>query len=508
MAVPRVDPTPPVRQEPTGLTPGELRFVLVLMCTALALVVGATSSLSVAQPDISRAIGATQTELTWVINAYVLAFAALLLPAGIATDKYGRCTALTIGISVFAAACVGSAFATTPEALIALRFAAGLGATFVMPATLSVLVDAFPPERREAAVAVWAGVTGAGALLGVALAGVLLNAFEWGSIQLFYGGAAVLLVPAVLEVVPNVRNPALHLDLPGAAASAVGLAGLVYGVIQGPDQGWGDPLTVTGLVVGGLGLTAFVIIELLSRDPMLDVRLFRSHALAAGSILVLLLSAAVFGFFLLGPQFLQEVKGYSSLEAALRLLPFAVGIGPASQLAPRLTARLGSRWIGSVGAGTMAAGLTIFALTADGPYWNFAVGLVVTGAGMGLALTTGTTLIINGLPADRRTLSSAVNDVTREVGGAVGGAVVGSLLVTLFGDKLKATLLLVPDPIADIADKGVGAAVQVAHQAGAVGPALINSAQYSFTYGFRGAMLLDAAIVLVCAVITGFLTPK
>lgn len=509
----RVSMSGPGAQLPAGrpsmpeLGRGQLRVLLVLMATALALVVGAASSLAVAQPDVGLALGATQTQLTWVVNGYALAFAALLLPAGIATDKYGRRVALVVGLLVFGAASIASGWAGDATGLIVLRLVAGIGATLVMPATLSVLVDAFPQERRAFAVAVWAGVTGAGALLGVLLAGILLHYFWWGSIQVAYGVAAFVLVPIVALVVANHRNAALSLDPRGAVLAAVGLGALVYGVIQGPDQGWTDRLTLAGLVAGGVLLTLFVVAELRAEHPMLDVRLFRSRGLTAGSLLVLLLSLAVFGFFLLGPQFLQVVRGYDSLGAALRLLPFALGIGPASQLSPMLTAKLGARWTGSLGAGTMAAGLALFAWSAQRDYWQFAVALVVTAAGMGLALTAGTGLIIDGLPADRRTLASAVNDVTREVGGALGAAVMGSVLVSLYQDRVAGALTHLPGPLAEQAREGITGALLAGQHLGPQAPALIAAARDSFTHGFQGAMVLGAGVLLVTAVVTGLLAP-
>lgn len=486
--------------------PVNLRALLVLMCLALALIIGATSSLTVALPPIAAAIGASQTDLTWIINAYVLAFAALLLPAGIATDKYGRRTALMIGLSVFGVASLTSGFATSPEVLIALRIVAGAGATLVMPATLSVLVDSFPDDRRDAAIATWAGVSGAGALVGVMLAGVLVEFFWWGSIQVVYGIAGLLLIPPVLRLVPNLRNRALRLDPPGSVLAVIGLAGIVYGVIEGPEKGWSDPVTVTALVVGALGLLAFIAVELRVREPMLDVRLFRSRGLSAGSLLVLLLSVGAFGFFLLAPQFFQLVKGYGTLQTSLAILPFAVGIAPASQLSPRLAARFGSRWTGSVGVGTMAAGSLLFAVVAEQAYWQFGVTIVVFAFGMGLALTAGTTLIIAGLPADRRTLSAAVNDVTREVGAALGAALAGSILVSLYANELEPALSGIQPDLADAAREGAGQALAAAGPAGA--GALVRAAQDSFTNGYQGAMMVGAAVMLGTAVLIGLLAPS
>jgi EmrB/QacA subfamily drug resistance transporter len=475
------------------------------MCTALALVIGANSSLSVALPDLAADLGATQTELSYVVNVYALVFAALLLPIGIAADRYGRRGFLVTGLGLFGAASLASAYVDSPVAVIVLRAIAGLGAAAVMPATLSVLVDAFPPERRTFAVSVWAGVSGAGAMLGVLLSGVMLEFFWWGSVQLAYGVAALVIGAAALGVVATSRNPSLSLDPVGSVLSLVGLLGLVLGVIEGPERGWSNPLTVTALVVGVLGLVAFVRHEASSADPMLDVRLFRNPGLSAGSLLVFLQFFAAFGFFFLAPQFLQFVQGHDALGAALRLLPLALGIGPASNLGPKLLERFGSRWVGAFGMGQMATAFALFAQLGDGPYWRFAVILVVFGFGFGLAITPGTQLIIDGLPADRRTLSAAVNDVTREVGGALGGAVAASVLVAVYGRQLTTTGL--PEPAAAAAEDGIAAAVGIAGQLGPDGPALIASAQDAFTSGYSAALLVGAAALLVGSVVGGLLAP-
>lgn len=483
-----------------------LAVLLALMCTALALVIGANSSLSVALPDLAADLDATQTQLSYVVNGYALAFAALLLPIGIAADRYGRRGFLVAGLLVFAAASLASAYVGSAEAVIVLRGLAGVGAAAVMPATLSVLVDAFPPERRTFAVSVWAGVSGAGAMLGVLLSGVLLEFFWWGSVQVAYGAAAAVVAMAAAVCVPPSRNPALSLDAAGSALSLVGLFGIVLGIIEGPERGWSDPVTVGALVVGVLALAGFVRHELRAPEPMLDVRLFRNPGLSAGSVLVFLQFFAAFGFFFLAPQFLQFIQGHDALGAALRLLPLALGIGPASNLGPRLLERFGSRWVGAFGMGQMATAFVLFAQLGDGPYWRFAVTLVVFGFGFGLAITPGTQLIIDGLPADRRTLSAAVNDVTREVGGALGGAVAASVLVAVYGARL--TTAGVPAPAAEVAEDGIAGAVGVAGELGPQGAALVASAEDAFTSGYVAALLVGAVVLLVGAVVGGWLAPR
>lgn len=482
-----------------------LLALLVLMCTALALVIGANSSLSVALPDIATDLGAGQTELAYVVNSYALVFAALLLPVGLAADRYGRRPFLVAGLLVFSGSSLASAFAPDPTTLIVLRGLAGVGAAAVMPATLSVLVDAYPPERRAFAVSIWAGVSGAGAMLGVLLSGLLLELFWWGSVQLAYGAAAVVVAVAAVVVVPASRNPSLSVDPMGGLLALAGLSGLVFGVLEGPERGWTDPVTLAALVLGAAGLAAFVGHELAAKDPMLDVRLFRSRGLSAGSALVFLQFFAAFGFFFLAPQFLQFVQGHDALGAALRLLPLVGGIAPASIFGPRLLARFGSRVLGSAGMAVMAVAFLLLAWTADGPFWQFALVLVVFGFGFGTAITPATELILDGLPEDRRTLSAAVNDVTREVGGALGGAIAASVLVAVYGRDLVTAGL--PPEAAEQADEGVAAALAVAERLGPQGAALADSAREAFTAGYQAAVVAAAVALLLGAVVAAVLAP-
>lgn len=482
-----------------------LLALLVLMCAALALVIGANSSLSVALPDVAADLGASQTELSYVVNAYALVFAALLLPVGLAADRYGRRPFLVAGLLLFGGASLASAFAPDPTTLILLRGLAGVGAAAVMPATLSVLVDAYPPDRRAFAVSIWAGVSGAGAMLGVLLSGLLLEAFWWGSVQLAYGVAAVVVAAAAARVVAPSRNPSLAVDLRGGLLALVGLTGLVLGLLEGPERGWTAPVTLAALALGAAGLAAFVGHELETAEPMLDVRLFRSRGLSAGSALVFLQFFAAFGFFFLAPQFLQFVQGHDALGAALRLLPLVAGIAPASILGPRLLDRYGSRVLGSAGMAVMAVAFVLLAVVGDGPFWQFAAALAVLGLGFGTAITPGTQLIIDGLPADRRTLSAAVNDVTREVGGALGGAVAASVLVAVYGRDLVTTGL--PPEAAEQAEEGVAAAVGIAQQLGPQGAALAASAREAFTSGYQTAVLAAAGALALGAVVAAVVAP-
>jgi EmrB/QacA subfamily drug resistance transporter len=487
-------------------SPARLRALLVVMCTALAIVLGAGTSLAVALPAIAESTGASQTQLSYVVNIYAVVFAALLLPAGAVADRFGRRPVLLIGLVVFAGASSASAFTADPAVLIGLRMVAGAGAAAVMPVTLSVLTDAYPPGRRSFAVSVWAGVSSAGSLIGLLLAGVLLDQVWWGSVQVVYGVAAFALAATVPALVPPGRNPALTLDVPGALLAAGGLGALVLGVIEGAERGL-DGLTVTATTVGFAMLVLFVVHERRTRTPMLDVRLFRSRGLSAGSTLIFLQFFAASGFFVLAPQFLQSVTGRSTLQAVLALIPLSVGVAPASALAPRLMARFGGRATAIAGMVVMAAGLGLLALIAAGPFWQFAICLTTFGAGFGLAVTPGTTLIVDGLPEDRRTLASALNDVTREIGAALGGTVLVSVLVASYRGDLATVTAGLPAPAADAARDGVVGALTVAERLGSAGAALADTARDAFTAGYRLALAVAAGVLLLGALVTAVLAP-
>jgi EmrB/QacA subfamily drug resistance transporter len=481
-----------------------LGALLAAMCAALALVIGAGSSLALAMPEIARSTGATQTQLSWAVNVYALVFAGLLLPLGIAADRFGRRGALLAGLAVFAACSLASGLVAEPLPLIVLRALAGAGAAAVMPATLSVLVDAYPAERRASAIGVWAAVSGAGALIGLLLAGVLLEFAWWGSVQVAFGVLSAVVLVVCVEVVPASRNPALFLDPLGGLLALVGLGGVVYGIIEGPERGWTDAWTLAALAAGTLTLAAFVHHELRSEHPMLDIRLFRHPGLAAGSAVVFLQFFAAFGLFFLAPQWLQYVHGLSPLQAALWLAPMALGIGPTAQAGPALLRRFGARRVAAWGMAQMAAALVLLAWQAaeSSPLWRFAATLFVFGVGFGLALTPATALIIGGLPADRRTLAAAVNDVTREVGGALGGAVAASVLLAIYGSQLHPALTGLAPAAAGQAESGVAQAFGLAPRLGYSGPGLAAAARISFAGAYAVALVVGAAVlaagVIVC----------
>ncbi|WP_170131257.1 MFS transporter [Quadrisphaera granulorum] len=497
------------------MSPRALRWLLIVLCTALALVIAGNSALAIALPDIAEDLSADQVDLTWIIDAYALTFAALLLPAGIAADRFGRRTVLVTGLLVFGAAGVASAFAPDPTWLIVWRAIAGVGAAATFPVTLSALVDSYPPERRSFAVAVWSGVSGGGAVLGTLVAGALLEVSGWGSVQLVFGAAALVLLPAVAVLVRQDRNPNLPLDPWGAAWAVVALAGIVFGVVEAPRLGWTSPETLSALGVGLGALAAFIVHELRTAAPSLDVRLFRSRGLSAGSLLVSLQFFASLGLFVLAPQYLQLVRDFSPLQAATALLTIAIGVGSGTGLAPRLLERRGARLPGAVGLAAMAVGFALLAWSIAQPAdadaltrWGVpAVGLIAFGFGFGLAITPGTVLIIDGLPPERRSVASAVNDITREVGGVLGIAVLSSVLVSRYRDDIAPALAQLPPPLVEPVRDSAAAALAIAAEAGPQGAALASAATDAFAAGLSAALWIGAAVLAVSALGCALLAP-
>lgn len=483
-------PRPAVPVHAGAVRPGA---VTAVVCVALAAVVAAMSSLNVALPGIARATHASQTELAWVIDAYSLVFAALLLPAGAIGDRYGRRRALIAGLAVFGA---GSAVAMTAHSaaeLIALRAVLGLGAALVMPATLSTITGTFAPERRTRAVSTWAAVAGGAAILGLLTSGLVLQVWSW---QAVFGLNVVLAAAAIagtLRFVPeSAERGAPRLDVSGAVLAVLGLVALVYSIIEAPEVGWTSARTLAGLAGGLAVLAGFVAWELHRRHPMLDPRVFARRALAAGSLAVFVQFFALFGFIFIVLQYLQLVRGDSGLVSALSMLPMAAAMQPAARLAPALVARAGARATGAAGLALIAAALVILAqLTAASGYWLLAAGLIPLGAGLGLAMPPATSGITSALPAAQQGVGSALNDLSRETGGAVGIAVLASVLTGTYASHLHLAGL----PAAQAA--AARSSVAVAARLG--GPAAVQ-ARAAFADGMHLALLIAAGIAVAAAI--------
>jgi EmrB/QacA subfamily drug resistance transporter len=479
---------------PVAPRPTSQRAVLAVTCIALATVVAAVASLNVAIPSIARDTHASQTQLSWIIDAYSLSFAALLLPAGALGDRFGRRRALLAGLTIFGAGSAAAMCSADPVWLIAMRAVLGVGAALVMPATLSTITATFPPAQRTTAVGTWAGVAGASAILGLLISGLVLEAFSWRAVFAVNIVLALVALAGTLRAVPESADPAApRLDRVGALIAVVGLAAVVYSIIEAPTAGWTSARTVAGIAVGVLVLAGFVRWELSVAHPLLDPRLFGHRAFAAGTLSLTVQFFAFFGFIFLVLQYLQLVLGDSPLIAALSMIPIGLGMMPAARVAaPRLAARAGAARTCVLGLLLAAAGLVVLStLGAGSPYWHLLGGLIVLGAGMGLAMTPATSAVTDALPRQQQGVGSAMNDLARELGGALGIAVLGSVLTSTYRAHLSLPAL--PRPVAEHARSSLALASRVS-------PDVAARAQNAFTDGMCYALLGGAAAVLGAAI--------
>jgi EmrB/QacA subfamily drug resistance transporter len=473
-------------------------LVTAVVCLALAAVVAAMASLNVALPSVARSTHASQTQLEWVIDAYSLVFASLLLPAGAIGDKFGRRRALVAGLLIFGTGSAVAMTASSATELVLLRGLLGLGASLVMPATLSTITTTFPAERRAQAVSVWAGVAGGSAVLGLIASGAVLEHWSWKAVFAINVILAAVALVGTLRVVPESADPAApRLDVAGALIAVVGLVAVVFSIIEAPEKGWLSARTVAGRV-GGVGvLIGFVAWELRQEHPLLDPRVFRLRKLTAGSGSVFIQFFAFFGFTFGMLQFMQGVRGDSPLIASVSVLPLAFTLIPMSRATPRIAARYGARAVCVTGLTLMAIGLGVLAQMSGGSdYWAIALGLVPLGGGMGLAMTPATSAITESLPATQQGVGSALNDLSRELGGALGIAVIGSVLTATYRSHLQ--LPGASPAVVSQARDSFGVAVHL-------GGTVTTHAQSAFVSGMHAALYVASGAAILGAVVVAVL---
>ncbi len=477
--------------------PKRQRQILFAMCTALIAVVASVSGLNVAQQDLALDLGASQSQLLWVINGYTMALAALLLPIGALGDRWGRKPILLVGLVLFTAANLLAGVASTSNVLLLARILAGVAAAMVMPVTLSVITSSFPPEQRARAVGIWSGFAGAGGILGLFVSSFMVDYLTWRWLFAMPIVFAVGSLVMTLRAVGNSREEQEgRFDTLGSLLSALAIGGLVLGIHEGPEKGWSDPLTVAGLGIGLLALAAFVVWELRQDHPLLDIRLFSHRGLAAGSLTLLIVFAVMFGVFLVLPQFTQAVLGYSALKSAASLLPMVVVMMPLSAVAPLIAKRIGTRTVLAGGLALFAVGLVLLAVmvSAEGGYWSVIPGLLVLSFGIGLCMSPSTTVITESLPVAKQGIASALNDTVRELGGAIGIALLGSFVSAGYRSSVSgATDSLTPE-LAHRVEEGIGAAYAAGPELGPDAPTVLEAARLALVDGWQVAMWFGVAL--------------
>jgi EmrB/QacA subfamily drug resistance transporter len=489
-------------------------LVLGVMCLSLLLIVMDNTIVNVALPTLQNDLDASTTQLQWVVDAYILVFAGLLLTMGSLGDRFGRRGALAVGLSVMGVASILSSFANDADQLIATRTLMGVGGAMFMPATLSTITNVFTDRRERAqAIAIWSATAGAAVAIGPITGGWLLEHFWWGSV--FLVNVPVVVVALVLGqlFVPTSRDPAAPpVDVPGALLSIAGLVALVWAIIEGPG-GWTDPEILGGFALAGLLLGVFVLWERRARFPMLDMSLFRNARFSAASAAIMATFFAMFGSLFLLTQFLQSILGYTPLEAGIRLLPIAGVMMVVSPLSAKLVERIGTKIVVATGLSVAAVGLIIASrLTAGASYPEVLSALVVLAAGLALVMPSATESIMGSLPLAKAGVGSAVNDTTRQVGGALGVAVLGSVMSSTYGSRVSDAISGLPvsaEQATAIHDQ-IGAAMRAASEIGGEpGRTLADVASRGFTDGMSTAFIIGAAaLAFGTAIVTLFLPAR
>jgi EmrB/QacA subfamily drug resistance transporter len=482
-------------------------WTLGVLCVSLVMIVAANTSLNVALPTLVKDLHASASDLQWVVDAYSLVFAGLLLTAGSLGDRYGRRLALNVGLLIFGVASAVAAFSGSSALLITARGLMGIGAALVMPATLSVLAHVFPPAERRRAIAIWAGFAGIGAATGSVMSGWLLQHFWWGSVFLINVVVVVVALIAGAFLVPSSKNehqPAL--DPLGALLSITGLGALIYAIIEAPGRGWLSTSTLLSFLVAVALLSAFAAWELRIPEPMLDLRFFRNTRFTAAAATITLVFFVIFGTIFILTQYLQLVLGYSPLQAGLRVVPWAIAYMASAPLSVRLVERWGQRRVVSGGLGIVAVGLALLSLSgAHANYPLLAFALVVMAGGQGMVTAPSTGAIVVSLPLDKAGVGSAINDTTRELGGALGVAVFGSVLASSYRSDLGRHLGGLP-AAAHSATSSLGGALQTAATLPRpAGIRLAAVARQSYVHAFDQTVLVTVGVAMAAAVLVGWL---
>ncbi|MDY7104691.1 MAG: MFS transporter [Actinomycetota bacterium] len=490
---------------------GRRRLVLAAMCVALVAVVSSVSGLNVAQQALAEGLGATQSELLWIINGYTVALAALLMPVGAVGDRWGRKPILLTGLVLFAVSNLAAAFATSATILIGLRVVAGLAAAMIMPVTLSVITTSFPRDQQAKAIGTWAGFAGAGGIIGLFVSAALIDNVTWPWVFALPVALAVVSFVATAAFVPNsVEHAEAGFDVRGSLLAVAAVGGLVLALHEGPEQGWTAAITIVAFAVGVASTVAFVIVERRTPHPLLDVRVFAIRGLASGSLNLFVVFAVMFSLFLVLVQYLQAVLGYSALAAAAALLPMAVMMLPLSTVAPSVAERVGFRRTLVMGTLTIAVGLVVLASMADidGGFVSVLPATLILGAGIGLTMSPSTAAITSSLPDEKQGVAASLNDTVRELGAAVGIALVGSVLNASYRTNVAAAAVGLPGEAAEAVEEGIGGALVVAGQLGPDGVALVDAARGAFVDGMAPALLLGAGACVLAAAFTAIRGPK
>lgn len=493
---------------PDSLSLWARRRTLIVACSAVSLVIATMAALYTALPRIVVDTGSDQTQAAWIIDSYTLALACLVLPAGAIGDRYGRRLMLIIGLIVFCAASAVCLATLDAEVLIVARTVAGIGAALVMPSTLSLITAGFPPGAVGRAIGFWAGFAGTGGLLGLVGSGVLLQWWSWQSIFVVMTVSAVVLIGAAFTLPESRGAGRPRFDLPGTLTIVVAIAAFVAALIEVAVRGWTDPYILGGFAVAAAAAALFVAVELRSRSPLLDLRLFARREFGSGAASVTVQFLATFGMFLVTVQYLQLVLEYSPLKSALACLPMGAALVVLSQFSPRLATRYGLRLPTATGLAVIAAALLLLSrVTPEYGYPGVLGPLLLMSVGLGLAAAPATAAIMNDSPADNHGVAAAVNDATREIGAAIGIALAGTVLGSGYRSTVDPALPRIPEAAREPLSHSLAATAELAERAGPQARPLLDLARDAFVHGVQNTSLMLAGVCFAAAVALAFWAP-
>ncbi|AHV96811.1 MFS transporter [Paenibacillus sabinae] len=462
--------------------------------------------LNVALPTLAMDMQASTSQLQWILDSYNLVLAAMLLPAGMLGDRFGRKKLLLLALVLFGAASAACAYSGTPAMMIGMRSLLGLGAAFLIPLSMSVLPVMFSGEERTKAMIIWASANMLGIPLGPILGGWLLNHYSWGSVFLLNLPLIAIALIAVTLLMPESRSAERpRLDIPGVLASSLGLTGITYGVIRAGEHGWGNTGTLGSLIAGTLILTAFILWQRRTKHPLIDLSLFRSSSFTWGTILATTVSFAMFGLLFVMPQYFQAVNGADALGTGLRLLPMIGGLIVGAKAAQALIPRFGAKYTAAAGFALMTAGLLVGTATGlDTSYGFAAFWISVSGLGLGFVLPTAMDSALGELSAERSGVGSALIMAMRQVGGAVGVALLGAALNSTY----RANLALggLGSQTADTIKQSVSAGAAAARQAGS--DALLAEVRSAFVQGMDTMLWICGGIAAVSFLLALLFLPR
>lgn len=481
----------------------ERRWKMLAVLSLSMMIIGLDNTIvNVALPTLQRQFSASASDLQWIVDAYLLVFAAALLTMGTLGDRYGRKRALQGGLLIFGGASAAVVFADNVNQLIALRVVMGLGAALIMPATLSIITNVFPREERGRAIGIWAGTAAIGIGLGPLVGGLLLEVFSWSSVFLVNVPVAVVALLLGIKLVPESRDPAPgRFDLIGAMLSATALLAFVWAVIEAPSRGWTSATVVVGFAAAALLVSAFIAWERRVASPMLDLAYFRKPRFSMGSLAIstifFSLMAAIFAL----TQYLQFAHGFSALQAGATMIPLALGLMLSATNSSRFVNWFGTKRVVAAGMVLLAAVLATTVLWTPGlSVWLIAAWLFVLGLAMGSVMAPATDSVMGSVPAAKAGVASAMNDVTRQVGGALGVAIVGSLIDTIYTSRVGEAAASLPPALRSPVEASVGAANAVAARLPApAGAHLAAAAADAFTSALGYGLLAAAAVALLGA---------